>query len=441
VTTEQTQPDRNAAALNEIAALVASRTYHSFSLRLEILRPNQFVTARMEFHEQTCSRKEPEVFRYQEVTLVSITNDVEAWQIARQLITGELEVFGIKLPCVFSYSGRQEEPYLTEWSPYPRDCFRFVGPAATQQPYSPRPLLKIGLPPYANLADAAARFVHQSHAAHSQITELNTFLITLPTKREIALAEWLPGELKVKFVPHNLPEYQFDLFFWGPVSVRESQSIKSPPKEVSVPVPYGTTTIVGHLLAPIGVVAQSFVLRAPYTFVGEATSSLSHEQQIRADILAGESENREMKAFFNSDQNKDMRDRVLDSAIAFANTSGGNIYVGVEDHGELSGNSKLVNTIKKGATPEECAREVSAKLRKYIIENTRPVIEITALEIRIGTEWVVRLGVVPSTQIVSTHTNHVFIRSGASNRIPGPDWFSQRYAVAGSDSPGLAQSY
>jgi predicted HTH transcriptional regulator len=136
-----------------------------------------------------------------------------------------------------------------------------------------------------------------------------------------------------------------------------------------------------------------------------------------------------------------MRDHVLDSAIAFANTSGGNIYVGVEDHGELSGNSKLVNTIKRGATPEKCAREVGAKLRKYIIENTRPVTEITVLEVRIGSEWVVRLGVVPSTQIISTHTNHVFIRSGASNRIPGPDWFSQRQAIAGSNGPGLAQFY
>jgi hypothetical protein len=394
----------------------------------------------MEFHEQPCSRKDPEIFQYPEVTLVSITNDAEAWQIARQLIAGQLEVFGIKLPYLFSYIGRQEELYLTEWSPCPRDCFRFVAPAA-QDPYSPRPLLGIGLLPYANLTDAAARFVHQSRAGHSQIPEANTFLVALPTRREIALAEWLPGEVRVKFVAHSLPEHQFDLLFWEPARVKESQSIKSPSQEVSVPVPSGTTTVVGHLLAPSGVVAQSFVLRAPYTFAGEATSSLSHEQQIRADILAGESENREMKAFFNPDQNKDMRDRVLDSAIALANTSGGNIYIGVEDHGELSGNSKLVNAIKKSATPEECAREVSTRLRKHIIENTRPVIEITAAALRVGTEWVVRLGVESSTQIVSTHTNHVFIRSGASNRIPGPDWFSQRQAVAGSNGPGLAQSY
>lgn len=440
MTTKQIQPDRNTAALSEIEAVVAKRGYRSFSLRLEILRPNQFVTARMEFHEQPCSRKDPEIFEYPEVILASLTNDVEMWQIARQLIEGKLDLFGVKLPYAFSYSGRQEELYLTEWSTCPRDCFRFVGPAA-QEPYSPRPLLEIGLQPYASLADASARFVHQSRAAHNQITEVNVFLIALPTKREIALAEWLPGEVRVKFVPNSLPEYQFDLLFWEPARVRESQSIKSPPQMVSVPVPSGTTTVVGHLLAPDGSIAQSFALRAPYTFVGEATHSLSLEQQIRADILAGESENREMKAFFNPDRNKEMRDRLLDSAIAFANTSGGHIYVGVEDHGELSGNSKLVSAIRKGAVPEECAREVSAKLRKYIIENTRPVLEISAVEAKIGSEWVVRLSIGRSQQVVGTHTNHVFIRSGASNRIPEPDWFSQRQGTAGLNAAGLAQSY
>lgn len=103
----------------------------------------------------------------------------------------------------------------------------------------------------------------------------------------------------------------------------ESRTIKNPTKDLTVGVPRGSTTVVGHLLTPASTIAQSFVLQAPNSFVGKAGSSLSYEQQVRADILAGESENREMKAFFNPDLNKEMRDRVLDSAIALANTSGG----------------------------------------------------------------------------------------------------------------------
>jgi hypothetical protein len=98
VTTAQIQPDRNTAALAEIEAVVAKRAYRSFSFRLEILKPNQFVTARMECHDEPCSRRDPEIFRYPEVILASLTNDVEMWQIARQLIEGKLDLFGVKLP-------------------------------------------------------------------------------------------------------------------------------------------------------------------------------------------------------------------------------------------------------------------------------------------------------------------------------------------------------
>jgi hypothetical protein len=438
MTTQPVQPDRTDLALSEIATLVARRGYGSFTLRLEILKPDRFVTASMRFQRPTVGESSSEVLDYSDVILASFTCHIDMWQdFARRLMFGELEVNGIKISYTFSYSGRQEELYLNEGSSSPRDCFRFIH-STTQDPYSGKPLLGIGLRPYANLADASARYVHQSQAAHSQITEVNTFVIALPTKQEIALAEWLPGKVRVQFVENTLPEYQFDLLFWGPARVTASQSIKGPSRDVETPVPSGTATVVGHLLNPRGAIAQSFVLRAPYTFVGEAKSSLSYEQQVRAGILAGENENREMKAFFNPDQNKDMRDRVLDSAIAFANTSGGYIYVGVEDHGELSGNSKLVSTIKKNATPEECARDLSTKLRKYIIENTRPVADVSAVEIRIGSEWVIRLGIERSQQIVATHTNHVFIRSGASNRTPEPDWFAQRQ-LGGSNLLGLGQ--
>jgi hypothetical protein len=434
---EPISPNAAEKGLNEAEVLIARRGYGSFTLRLEILKPNRLVTACMRLHGPPVSDSEQEIFEYSDVVLASFTCHIDMWRdFARRLISGELEVNGTRITSTFSYAGCQEELYLNESSTGPRDCFRFIHSTA-QDPYSSRPLLGIGLPPYANLADASARYVHQSQAAHSQITEANIFVIALPTKREIALAEWLPGEVRVRFVEDSLPEHQLDLLFWEPARVTASRSIKGLAREVKATVPSGTTTVVGHLLAPGGAIAQSFVLRAPYTFVGEAKSSLSYEQQVRADILAGESENREMKAFFNPDRNKEMRDRVLDSAIAFANTSGGHIYVGVEDHGELSGNSKLVNTINKNAKPEECARELGTKLRKCIIENTRPVIEISALEVKIGSEWVVQLTIERSQDVISTHTNHVLVRSGASNRNPEPAWFTQRQLGGGASVPPI----
>jgi hypothetical protein len=224
----------------------------------------------------------------------------------------------------------------------------------------------------------------------------------------------------------KLPNHQLDIFYWEPNRVTGAESLRKLCREQSIPVPSGTTTIAGHLLAPDGDVGQSFVLHSPYSFIGETKSALSVEQQVRADILAGESDTREMKAFYNPDQNPEMRDRVIHSAIAFANTSGGNIYVGVEDEGELSGNRTLMKVLKDTPLPEEAARQLSAKIRKSILENTRPVIEVLATEIKLGSECVIRLRVEPSSGIVMTHTNDVFTRSGASNRKPSAEWLTLR---------------
>ncbi len=400
MTTPQPQPDRTGVAFKEVAALIEKRKYGSFTLRLEILKPNRFVTACMELQDAPVGDSGQEILDYSKAILASFTCHIDMWRdFARRLMSGELEVNGTLIPCVLHYVSRQEELYLREGTRVPRDCFQFSS-GSQENLYTPKPLVRLGLSPYANLADASARYVHRLSVAHNQIPYANSFVIALPRKADIALAEWLPGELRVRLV-RDLPGYQLDVLFWEPARVSASESVANPWRDTNLPVPAGTTTVVGHLLSPDGEIAQSFVLNAPYTFVGEAKLSLSYEQQFRADISAGESENREMKAFFNPDQNTQMRDRVLHSAIAFANTGGGHIYVGVEDDGELSGNSKLVSIFRL-ATPEKCAFELSAKLRKYLIENTRPVVETSAVEIKIGSEWVVRLSIQDSQQVVST---------------------------------------
>ena len=238
----------------------------------------------------------------------------------------------------------------------------------------------------------------------------------------------------------SFPDHQLDIFYWQPNRVGATQSLPKVSKEHDLPVPSGTIQIVGHLLTQDGIIAQSFTLHSPYSFVGEAKSALSIEQQIREDILAGESDIREMKAFFNPDENATMRNRVLHSSIAFANTAGGSIYIGVEDDGELSRNAKLVNAMKK-SIPEEAARELGAKMRKYILESTRPVVDITTTEVRLGSEWVVRLRVEASSEIISTQMNDVFIRAGASNRRPPAEWLEARAARRGPAFPSLESSY
>jgi hypothetical protein len=432
--TEQKQSDRNQKVLSEIAVLVAARKYRSFTLRVEILKPNHFVTACISFDHRTVEESDQKILDYPHAILASFTCDVQMWlDFATRLADGRFEFAGIAVPTALSYSDTTDELYLGEQASRPRKCFLF-SQTGNEQLYSSKPLVAVGLPPFANLADASARYVHEIPVAHNQTLYERTLVIALPQPSKIRLVEWLPGELRVRLIDNALKGHQLDIFYWQPTRVAEAQSIPKLSSEHNLAVPSGTTTIAGHLLAPDGVVVQSFVLHSPYSFIGEAKSALSIEQQVRADISAGESDIREMKTFFNPEENTVMRNRVLHSCIAFANTAGGHVYVGVEDNGELSGNGKLSKTMKK-AKPPDSARTLSAALRKYVVENTRPVIEVAAAEVKIGSEWIVRLKVEPSLQMVTTHTNDVFIRAGASNRKPSADWLEARAARYGSRLP------
>jgi hypothetical protein len=421
---EQMQPDPETKAFEEMEALVIARNYRSFTFRIAVLRPNRFVTACMSFSNHEAVDNDI-LFHYPQAVLASFTREVDTWlDFTLQVMNGELEVSGIQIPAHLEYSNAEEELYLGQGRTQPRKTFWF-SQSGNDRLHSNKPLVAPGLPPFANLGDASARFVHEIAVAHNQVPYERTFVVALPQASQIGLVEWLPGELRIQLVQSTLPGHQVDVFYWEPNRVTKAESIRELLKEQNLPVPFGTTTIAGHLLAPNGSVAQSFVLHSPYSFIGDATSALSVEQQVRADILAGESDIREMKAFFNPDENSSMRDRVLHSAIAFANTSGGDIYLGVEDEGELSGNAKLVRAMKK-TTPEEGARELSAKMRKYVVENTRPVIDITSAEIKIGSEWIVRFRVEHSLRLVTSHTNDALIRSGASNRKPSAEWLEAR---------------
>lgn len=433
--TERAQLENEEKAFKDIEELVSTGNYRSFTLRVEILKPNRFVTACMSFDHREAMESD-RVLHYPQAILASFSGGVDTWlDFALRLMSGELEVDGINIPANLSYSNAEDELHLERGGNQPRKTFWF-SQSENDQLYLNKPLIAPGLPPFANLADASARFVHQTAVAHNQIPHERTFVISLPHASHIGLAEWLPGALRIQLVEDKLPGHQLDVFFWETNRVIHAESILELSQQNVVPVPFGTTIIAGHLLIPEGTIAQSFVLYSPYSFLGNARSALSIEQLVKADILAGESDIREMKTFFNPDENSTMRDRVLHSAIAFANTSGGNIYIGIEDEGELSGNAKLVKAMKK-PIPEENARDLTAKMRKYIVENTRPVIDISSDEVKIGSEWVVRLRIEKSARMITTHMNDVFIRSGASNRRPSAEWLEARTPGRGVQLPAI----
>ncbi len=144
---EQKQPTPEEKAFSELEELVAAQTYRSFTLRIEILKPNRFVTACMSFAHGQVNEREPQVFDYPHALLASFTCDVDMWlDFALRIINGELEIAGTLIPANLTYSNTIEELYLGQGSNQPRKTFWF-SQTSTEQLYSTKPLVAPGLLP------------------------------------------------------------------------------------------------------------------------------------------------------------------------------------------------------------------------------------------------------------------------------------------------------
>src|SRR6185312_1638042 len=177
---------------------------------------------------------DPQTIEYPNAILASYNGPAETWHDwAIRAMTGQLNIGGVYAPADLGFYTTNDELYLTEGSSSPRKCFLFSQPG-NETLFSNKPLVGIGLPAFANLADAAARYVHQIPVAHNQTPYENMLVIALPEKPQIGLAEWLPGELRVQLYRDRLPDHQLDIFFWLPNRVKEAKSIRSPAKEQSL---------------------------------------------------------------------------------------------------------------------------------------------------------------------------------------------------------------
>lgn len=105
--------------------------------------------------------------------------------------------------------------------------------------------------------------------------------------------------------------------------------------------------------------------------------------------------------------------------IAFANTSGGNIYVGVQDDGSPQGEAAVRASFQGEA---EAALEAQAdRLKTLAREKIKPVPQIVVNRLTIHDHRLIVAHVERGPQCpYSTHENKVFVRKGATNRIADP---------------------
>jgi predicted HTH transcriptional regulator len=159
---------------------------------------------------------------------------------------------------------------------------------------------------------------------------------------------------------------------------------------------------------------------------GRATTrpeELTPEEQASLDVLAGETDVVEFKPFFYERQK---RQELAEVIIAFANSKGGRLYIGLDDRGKPLGDDELAVAVAgKKHSHEFSLPELREKLKedlsKLVREFVKPVPAVSTTWLTMGGQSVL-LAIVPAgtDRPYSTHDNLIYVRKGATCRAPEP---------------------
>lgn len=109
---------------------------------------------------------------------------------------------------------------------------------------------------------------------------------------------------------------------------------------------------------------------------------------------------------------------IAETVVAFANTEGGTIYVGVDDYGELVGAAELRGQWKNTQNPVE---EAAKRLRKLIADGVKPGAPATVANVMLQDAPLLVVQVLAGNRRpYATQKDEIFVRKGATNRRPDP---------------------
>lgn len=162
--------------------------------------------------------------------------------------------------------------------------------------------------------------------------------------------------------------------------------------------------------------------------------ALTLEQHVIQSCQAGEGLHIEFKPFVDpqeplfKDEEKAKRSKtklreVIETVVAFSNTGGGRIYLGVNDDCTISGIGKRLREWGKGQINEDVINRYFGALKAKIKDNLSGEVLLKLAHTEVDGRLIAVVEVTPSIHgPVAFHQEyHAYVRSGASNRKAPPD--------------------
>lgn len=162
-------------------------------------------------------------------------------------------------------------------------------------------------------------------------------------------------------------------------------------------------------------------------FLGARPQLSEIVSQVKAAIAKGECVDVEFKVWVDIEgelKGNSKLKQVLQTVAAFANTSGGTVYIGVDDNSDVVGiNFELAKSTDK-APDEGNALTYIGSLRTRVNDSLRGAVAVTTALANLDGKWVVMLNVAPSRTSVSIGAECIlYARKNATNmKVPPDEW-------------------
>lgn len=340
-----------------------------------------------------------------------------------RLLSGEGNVGGHEIRHIFQQSFASRDFYSgIGGHPTWRIITQIQRDANWKDLYLPQsPILAYGMRPYASPAHAVNDWVFgidNPADTSSNVPNQWTFITLLPDFRaKITSAEWLPGSVHLE-VDLRVPADQMQLQIVCVGSKRPHHVCALSDGAQDVEVPDDARRLSIFLVDRTNDCVAQLQLSSVYETFGNAKRAREGLTQMVAELASGENDRVEFKPFIQAKDAKEFE--FIKTVIAFANTYGGRIFVGVDDDGTLQGEAVACRVLKE--TIEESIANQISRLRRLVRENVRPVLpDFQVRQFTVdGKPLVVAEVARGSNPPYATHQNQIFVRKGSTNRTPDP---------------------
>lgn len=282
------------------------------------------------------------------------------------------------------------------------------------------PLVAPGRRPYPSVSQALNDWVwRQQHDPRwvMSLHDVGRLRVLLPdTRARIRRVSWIGGTLRVENDRNAAPE---DVELQALTVDRRTSTVlgtRAVEPEVTWDVPQEAEAVEVYLVHRDGTLLS-------HRKLGRGEHHRPHpgdfalRELAEEELRRGEGERVEYKPFIAARNPKEQE--VVRTVVAFANTYGGRLYIGVNDDGTPQGAAQLA-TIGKANT-DDALDALVKRIERLVREAVKPVPEVTVSPVAVFGSPVVVVEVGAGEEApYATAQNDMFIRRGATSRKPDP---------------------